>query len=558
MNSQLQSDAGRRFLISPFLFCGLLLVPSVIWLWLDHHVWDWDPAEYGYFSIDLWRILWTETRLWPWWFFHAVGPKAPTLIWIAHFLLPLRHVLGSAQNVFNLINLSFQWASLFLLWQCIHRVSGKKWLAYVMCIWIAGMPMFVGMSQDFLTEPIQFFAVVFIWYIAVMGQKWTACRLAAFLLIGGGLVLGAKASTPAYCFVPGVYALWLLGKKIRERAWGANLWNGLGMAAGIFHLAILALWYATNWNGVMGKIVGASTGGEGCVANEFGYKDTFINKLFFWGTWLKRSVTLDAMAPLLVFMLVGLVVVSVWVIWCRKDKTHCVRWNARVCMLAGLQFVVVLVMLSANIATLTRYVYAAIPSLILCLVSLARAAGGGAAVRLMALGMGIWYTGSHVLLLGLVPSERVRNARHWASPERDQSKLGQVRYVIQLLNIREYSGVYHLCGVDYPWLSGSTLNFYAALDSLDSGYRTQFGRLGTPVQSTESAWERVHSQLGSYIAASDVWMGKRTDGYGEISREILRRIKQDPRFACEDHEALSDIVLYRNVAFGGKETGGQP
>ncbi len=217
----------------------------------------------------------------------------------------------------------------------------------------------------------------------------------------------------------------------------------------------------------------------------------------------------------------------------------------------------VLVMLSANIATLTRYACShSIAHSVSCVFG--ESCRRRAAVRLMALGMGIWYTGSHVLLLGLVPSERVRNARHWASPERDQSKLGQVRYVIQLLNIREYSGVYHLCGVDYPWLSGSTLNFYAALDSLDSGYRTQFGRLGTLVQSTESAWERVHSQLGSYIAASDVWMGKRTDGYGEISREILRRIKQDPRFACEDHEALSDIVLYRNVAFGGKETGGQP
>ena len=133
------------------IFCGLLLIPSVIWLWRDVHVWDWDPSEYGYFAIDLWRTLWTEPRLWPWMFFHAVGPKAPDLIWAAQFLLPLRHVMGSAENVFHLINLAIQWGSLFLLWRCVRRATGENWVAFAACLWLAGMPLFVGMSQDFLT-----------------------------------------------------------------------------------------------------------------------------------------------------------------------------------------------------------------------------------------------------------------------------------------------------------------------------------------------------------------------------------------------------------------------
>lgn len=528
------------------IFCGLLLIPSVIWLWRDVHVWDWDPSEYGYFAIDLWRTLWTEPRLWPWMFFHAVGPKAPDLIWAAQFLLPLRHVMGSAENVFHLINLAIQWGSLFLLWRCVRRATGENWVAFAACLWLAGMPLFVGMSQDFLTEPLQMFAVMFIWFIAVSGDGWSASKLAAFLLIGGGLVLGSKASTPAYCFVPGVYALHLLWRSVRGRHWGLNIWNGLGMVAGLLHLGILGIWYASNRDGVLGKFVGASSGGEGCVVNEFGYKDTFVNKMVYWATWLKRSVTFDALAFLLVLAVAALAIA--WILVIRGGKLQVARTSVRLAVLAGAQFAVVWIMLSANIATLIRYVYAAIPSLLLCLACGAGMAGGAVTRRWVIACVGIWWVGSQALLTGTVPCAETAQARHWAAPERDPARIRQVRRLVEMLNVPRNDGVYHLCGTDFPWLSGSTLNYYAALDSLDSGCRTQFGRLGSPPTELERAWERVHGELGYYIAASDPHMEGRVDGPGRIMAEVLRRIRRDPRFVPEVHGDLPDLLLFRNVS----------
>ena len=163
-----------------------------------------------------------------------------------------------------------------MLWLCVNRVAGKRWVAYAMCIGLAGMPLFVGMSQDFLTEPMQLFAVLFIWFIAVSGKAWPASKLAAFLLWGGAFALGAKASTPVYCVVPGAYALYLLGRSLHARNWGLTIRNGAGLALGGLHLAVIAGWYVLNRGAALQKMVDASVGEA---AYSFGYKDTFLNKL---------------------------------------------------------------------------------------------------------------------------------------------------------------------------------------------------------------------------------------------------------------------------------------
>lgn len=555
--SEAHSPNDRRHMAAAAAFAGLLLLPSAAWLWLDAHVWDWDPAEYGYFAIDLWRSLWTAPRLWPWLFFHAVGPKAPTLIWIAQFALPLRHVFGSAETVFHLINLAFQWGSLFLLWRCVRRATGENGVALAACLWLAGMPLFVGMSQDFLTEPLQLFAVMFIWFIAVSGEGWSASKLAAFLLWGGALALGAKASTPVYCVVPGAYSLVLLWKSLRSRNGGLNAWNAAGIATGAVHLAVISAWYALNRSEALQKVVDASVGET---AYHFGYQDTFLNKMVFWIGSLGQALTLRAMAPLLILAAAGPAAAFAWTAWKGKGRVGRRRAPGRVFALAGAQVVIVLIVLSINISTPIRYVYALFPSVLLLVASLAGGGGGGGTRRWTLACLGAWFLGSQALLTGAVPCAETAQARHWAAPERDPARIRQVRSLVKRLNVPRYDGVYHLCGADFPWLSGSTLNYYAALDSLDSGRRTQFARLGSFVTEVEPAWSRVHGQLGSYLAASEAHMEARTDAYGRVAREILGRIQRDPRFAREPRAEWPDIVLYRNVRMGepGEEGGRQP
>ena len=265
-------------------------------------------------------------------------------------------------------------------------------------------------------------------------------------------------------------------------------------------------------------------------------------------------MTLEAMAPLLIVLAVALPAALAW----RARQSGGVewrRWPGREAALAGLQVGVVLVVLSLNISTPIRYVYALLPSVLLLVAPLPGLLDGVGPRRWALSGLGVWFAGSQLLLLGWVPAAEVQNARHWRSPERDPARIRQIEHLVQLLNIPAYDDRYHLCGVDFSWLNGSTLNYYAALDSLDSGQRTRFGRLGGFVAEVEPAWVRVHGQLGSYIAASDPLMAARADTFGQVSREILGRIQTDLRFVREAHAELPEIVLYRNVLL--KAPGGE-
>ena len=529
------------------IVCSLLMMPAIVWLWLDHAVWDWDCAEYGYFGIDLWRTLWTQPKLFPWMFFHGVGPKAPLMIWMGGMLMPLRHVLGGAQGVFMGLVLLFQGGALLLAWRCALEVSQSKRMAWMVTILFSGMPLFAGLSHFYMTEPVQLFATWLVWLIALCGRKWSFWKLLGGLLWAGAFVLGAKASTPIYCLVPGLCASWWLWKAFREKRWGWSGWQGIWALMGGGTLGTIGLWYVVDFSAMLTKVQDASFSE---VAYQFGYADTFVNKLIYWwgATW--RSITLTGwMSVLLVILLAAMAVIGL-ADWCRlqmDDK----KKRLRVVTLALLQAVVTYTVLAKNISTPIRYVYALLPTVILVWTGLFGSGEKRWGTMVCGTLLLAWWGIGQAYYLGGISSPDVAFARWWHGPDRDDSHLRQVEEMVEELNVPEYDGIYHLCGVSCPWLSGSTLNYYAALRSLDTGCRTQFGRLGNGVLEPEAAWARVHGELGSFIAISDSAREHAKTDSPDVELEILKRIRNDKRFVHENHPDWPDLLLFRNRARKG-------
>lgn len=522
--------------------CVLLLMPAIAWLWLDHAVWDWDCAEYGYFGIDLWRTLWTQPKLFPWMFFHGVGPKAPLMIWLGGMLMPLRHVMGGAQGVFMGLVLLFQAGALLLTWRCVLEVSRSFRMAWMMTILFSGMPLFVGLSHFYMTEPMQLFSVCLVWLLALCGHKWGVWKLAGGLLWAGALVLGAKASTPIYCLVPGICALWWLWRAFRKKRWGWNGWNGLGVLTGGGALIIIGLWYVVDFSAMLAKVRDASFSEA---AYRYGYADTFANKLLYWGGATWRSLTLPGWEAILLTLLL---VMMAWIggaSWSGLTTLAKKRRGLVVC-LAVLQAGLTYAVLAKNISTPVRYAYALLPTLVLGWTGLFGCAPGRPRTFACCTGLAAWWGLGLTYYLGWLSSPAVASARWWHAPERDGSHLRQVEGLVETLNVAEYDDIYHLCGVSCPWLSGSTLNYYAALRSLDTDCRTQFGRLGNAPVDPEAAWTRVHGELGSFIALSDSARTRETTDSQDVELEILRRIKEDGRFILEDHPEWPDLLLFRN------------
>ncbi len=526
--------------------CALLMMPALAWLWLDHAVWDWDCAEYGYFGIDLWQTLRTQPKLFPWMFFHGVGPKAPLMIWMGGMLMPFRHVLGGVQGVFMGLVLLFQGGSLLFTWRCVLEVSRSKRMAWMVTILFSGMPLFAGLSHFYMTEPMQLFAVWLVWLIALCGHQWSFWRLLAGLLWAGAFVLGAKASTPIYCVIPGLCTLWWLWKAFREKCWGWNGWQGMGALTGGLALGTIGLWYIVDFSAMLTKVRDASFSEA---AYQFGYADTFTNKLVYWwgATW--RSITLAGWVSLPLILLLTIMAWRGLASWADLTAAHKKR-RAVVACLALLQAVLAYAILAKNISTPIRYAYALLPTVMLAWTGLSGGGGKRLETVLCAVLLVAWWGIGQAYYLGVISSSDVASARWWHDPERDDSHLRQVEGVVEELNVPEYDGIYHLCGVSCPWLSGSTLNYYAALRSLDTGCRTQFGRLGNEVFDLEAAWARVHGELGSFIAISDSAREHvRTDS-PDIELEILKRIWDDERFVYVEHPEWPDLLLFRNRSWG--------
>ena len=522
--------------------CALLMMPAIVWLWLDHAVWDWDCAEYGYFGIDLWRTLWTQPKLFPWMFLHGVGPKAPLMIWMGGMLMPLRHVLGGAQGVFMGLVLLFQGGVLLLAWRCVLEVSRSRRVAWMVTVLFSGMPLFAGLSHFYMTEPMQLFAVWLVWLIALCGHRWSFWKLLDALLWAGALVLGAKASTPIYCVVPGLCALWWLWKAFSGKRWGWNGWQGMGALAGGVAMGTIGLWYVVDFSAMLTKVRDASFSE---VAYQFGYADTFANKLLYWwgATW--RSITLTGwMSVLLVLLLASMAGAGLagWRNMTLADKKR----RMLVVGPALLQAAVAYAVLAKNISTPIRYAYALLPTVVLIWTGVFGGSGKRWGTLVCGMILAVWWGCGQTYYLGGFSSLDVASARWWHGPERDLSHLRQVEGLVEELNLPEYDGIYHLCGVSCPWLSGSTLNYYAALRSLDTECRTQFGRLGNGVLELESAWARVHGELGSFIAISDsAREHERTDS-PDVELAILERIRNDERFVYEEHPEWPDLLLFRN------------
>ena len=552
MNESTRANGMMRYkdTLIAALFCAVLMLPAVVWLSLNSRVWPWDSAEYGSLSIDLWRTLWDNPKLWPWMFFHAVGIKAPGMIWLAQIFIPLRHFFGGVDGVFFFMIVISQWCCLILNWIILRKITGQTLLAYTMTLFLASLPYFANMSHFVLMEPMQLASIFIFWLIAVYARDLTALGIMGLLLWASGLALGFKISAPIYCFVPGLYSLCMIGIKLRERQWGLSLKNGVLALSGLGYLAVVAMWYVLNLEKISGLVSDAALGEA---AIQWGYRGTFIGKFVYWIRLLVLScMGLSAWPYQLVAAI--FIVLLTYSLFRRRKQSNGLALNGNVmilCLLSAVQVFCTLCFLSFITATTIRFIIAILPSIMVFLGVLLCGMSKRWGKQIVFASSGCLYVVTSLLSFGFVVPGTSSVRSSMIAPDSSRARLDQVEHLVEMVNVPEYHGVYHLCGVDFDWLSGSTLNYYAAKQSLDTGVRCYFGRLGSIFNPTlTGAWARVHGELGYYIVANRRIMNERADLYGDICRQIRGRIDHDPRFELQKDDALPSIDLYRNITFG--------
>ena len=206
-----------------------------------------------------------------------LGAQAPGVSWFGQLFVPLGYFLGSIDVGLLLSIWVTQALTLVLMYRSISQLSGQDQLLSITgCLVVASAPLFVGMSHQYLAEPLQLLAVA--WFVMIMSfaPKWNRAFILSQLVVATPVAMLAKVSSPLYCVGPGLIALWYVFKPTRS-SFVKHEWLQkrvvVALAAGVLLNLAASAWYYRNITYVIQHVSIASSGP---IAELYGKKDSFL------------------------------------------------------------------------------------------------------------------------------------------------------------------------------------------------------------------------------------------------------------------------------------------
>lgn len=531
-----------------WVFCLPALVPALVWVAQDHSIWSFDPAWYGEVTVDLWWTLVHETSKWPKALLTAFGSKAPGIAWLGQFFVPLGAALGSVERGLLLSVILCQFLSLFLMMGTISKLFGPDSVMSAFSVLLAASsPLFVGMSHQFFAEPLQMLATTCFFAIAAGAAEWKRNRTLVRLLGAASLGLAAKVSTPLYCILPGLAALWTaLGRSGADA--GVSLLGSLRRERFFYPAVLLALltaaWYGKNSEYVFRHAM-ESASGE--VSLAYGRAAPWLEKLSFWGN--AASFGLLYPPTLCLFALAAIVVV--WRMVRQGISTGRPAGLSRgdwLALLAAAQAAGVLTLFAGSINEETRYLLPLLPAVTLLGAWLVHRAQSRWLRRVALLVVAVQFLWVNAQALGFLPRDS-RISPWLLTTVSDGARMAKLQDVVGRTCSPELAGRYQICGVEYPWLNANTLSFYAAQQRLDRGYRCRYTSLGYAESRMEEALRRLYGLKPCYfISLAPEFQTDRADCFNRVSLPVLDALMHSGDFQDQGFPSHFGIVILKHAA----------
>lgn len=543
MLSQSRNSTLRRLLI--YLCLLLAVLPSLVWISLDQRVWPWDQAWYGQVSVELFHTLIHSPQQWIMAMLAAFGTKAPGVAWIGQFFVPLGALIQSIDTGLLLSVVTTQFLTLLLTFKSIEALTkGKSLVALSASLTIASAPLFVGMSQQYLVEPVQTLAVA--WFILTMSlaPQWQRGLILSNLLGATSLAMLVKITSPLYCLGPGLIALtYLLCPQLRVDRLTTTLkpttksdYTVLGLAT---ILAIGAMgWYAKNLAQVVQFAIYASSGSG---AELYGKRDVFLNKLFYWLEAAQRSFFFPGVAVVL-----SLVLVVGLLHYFLREKVKLSHFS--VCALVGLLHILfVLALFSVNIGQDNRYLLPLIPHLAILVAWGLAQINRRLVTSFVCLTLTIQLMAVHAQALGLIsPNSSVS---YWLySVDHDRNPADDLRQVVRETCTKSSRERYNIIGVERPWLNANSAAYFSAKLREPQGLRCYYTSLGYAEANVGKAWQRLLDlRIAYFVTLRRDRQPLASDPFNQISLPTLEKVQTSNAFKLQSSIDRSGILLYRNL-----------
>ena len=522
----------------------LFLLPSLLWLLTDRHVWPWDQSWYGEVSADLWNTLVLDGPAgWGRLMLHAIANKPPAVVWIGQFFAPLSGLVGWEPALLLSI-LVTQGACLVLLCASLVRLLEPRgpagWAGVgAGVLTMAASPLFVGMTHQYFAEPVQLLSVCLFLWVAVNRGGMGRLRLISWLVLATALGLAAKTTSPVYVFGFGLVALAGLVRRPPARRSEHPAATGLLVTAAAGVTALTIGWYVVNAEHTLRHAFQSATGS---VALNYGTVGDFSTKLVFWLGSLKAALLLpgaEAAAALAALVVLALLV---WrMLRGRSAAALDIAPSVPPVIAALAQTVVVLAALSLNINEESRFLLPLFPSVAL-LVAVAVAATGRPAVPAAVAGfLALQWGAVHAMALGWLP---VHAGTLWLQARvTDGTRLSTIERLAEITCPSSDAGRVNLIGTEQFWLNANTLSFLSERGRATRGWRCHYISLGYAQTDVDSAWNRLMERNVNWIVMLDSDLERPGDFLNQTNVPIRRRVEADGAFQSRPFEEGMTLFL---------------
>lgn len=527
----------------PYLALTLAIGPSLIWVMLDQRVWPWDQAWYGQVSVELFYKLISSPLDWVGAMLGAFGTKAPGVSWLGQFFVPFGVAIGSIDRGLLLSILATQLLTLILIFKSVKELSGGKNLtAIVASLVVASAPLFVAMSHQYFVEPMQTCAVA--WFILIMSfaPRWDRKLILVQLVAATALAMLAKVTSPLYCLFAGLLSLICAyapqlrrseARKLESPKWLAPSTLVLGGFLGCGTIA----WYIKNFSAIAQF---AAQSSSGAVAELYGTKDTFLNKVIYWLGAIQSNFFFPG-----VIVLAGLIfIVGLWQYFFKLDSklSHFDRCAVVSIMHIGITIGV----LSLSINQENRYLLPLAPYFALLIAWSLNQINQPMITSVTILVFTLQLAGVGGQALGILDTNP--QIAYWLYPvERDAKNFTNLNEVARRTCAEAGKNRQNVVGIELPWLNANSVAYFAAKQFESRNLRCYYTSLGYAETEATKAWQRLLSLEPNYFITLDKTLYPNPpDPFNKVALQMLDKVQRYPAFKLESTIDNSKILLFKN------------
>jgi hypothetical protein len=278
---------ARGQVLAPPLLITALLIPTLIWIFKDQRVWPWDQSHYAEIALRIAQASEQGFVAWLAGFIDIPIVRAPLLSWLGSLTVPLEGPLGSVERALGLVNVFATATTLGLLYSTLRRLGASLANALAGVLVCAGSTMLLGLTHNFLVEPLQATGVAAMMRAAIEADRMSFLRLAACLIAAATVAMLAKVSSAGFVVPFVVYAAaarYLTRREPRQSVEPSDYF--LALFAVLF-ASVATYWYVAHWPKIIAFAILATNSD---IALHYGSSLPLIQKMEFWSRTLSLSV----------------------------------------------------------------------------------------------------------------------------------------------------------------------------------------------------------------------------------------------------------------------------